>query len=407
MAKRPAATQPKPTPAPGNGRTPSVPPAPLRDGESTAARLFGSCALAIQPASPVPEGEADTGLRPFKGLLYTGNAVRTWFGLFVIDLARLKLPAEGQRIPALYGHFGPVGYLTAARMTAAGLEVEGNLITRGDSAAAMKAREIAELADAGFPWQMSAGIDMTVRLVDAGASVTVNGATHEGPVWVASQSRLREGSFVELGADPDTNTAVLRIAEGIHDMPDPAQLEMVDSDSITADWLKENKPEIVAAIKAEEVDQSSAADDAAAPVPDAGATMAAATVAELEALPGAGAEFIVAQLKAGATLVAAQSDLMARLAAEKNELTARLNAALKATAADPIPGGSGGSGGSGVARFEGARGEDPAQDWAGSPALRAHWTGRTATGTDEALARRAFIKFAEKQQESGESWLDA
>lgn len=383
------------------------PPSPLRSGESTSARLFGSCALAIETA---PATEADASLRPFRGLLYSGAAVRTWFGKFVIDLASLKLPAEGEKLPALYGHFGPVGYLTRAALTQRGLEVEGNLITRGDSEAAKKAREIAELADAGFPWQMSAGIDMTVRLVDTGDRVTVNGTEHEGPVWVASSSRLREGSFVELGADADTSTAVLRIAEGTHDMSDTAALETIDSDAVTVEWLKANKPELVAAIKAEEADETADMNEAADPVPDQGAAMAAAptpepaTVDQLSALPGAGDAFVVAQMKARATLAEAQAALMVTLAAERDEARARLAAAVKGTATDPINAGDPPPATAG--RFEGAAGADPAQDWANSAALRAHWTGRTRDH-DETVARRAFLKFAEAQRERRESWLDA
>lgn len=64
-----------------------------------------------------------------------------------------------------------------------------------------------------------------------------------------------------------------------------------------------------------------------------------ATVAELEAIPGASAEFIVAQLKANATLSEAKDAILAQLWAEKQQRVASDAAAkeaIKVTAAPLI-----------------------------------------------------------------------
>lgn len=62
----------------------------------------------------------------------------------------------------------------------------------------------------GFRWQMSIGARIKAAYeVPAGKKVTVNGRVHDGPVIVATKSRLNEISFVGSGGDEDN---VVRIA---------------------------------------------------------------------------------------------------------------------------------------------------------------------------------------------------
>jgi hypothetical protein len=66
--------------------------------------------------------------------------------------------------------------------------------------------QVAQDSDDGFPWQMSVRIEPSaVEEIQAGASVTVNGRLHQGPITVFRGGRIREVSFCALGADDNTN----------------------------------------------------------------------------------------------------------------------------------------------------------------------------------------------------------
>jgi hypothetical protein len=66
--------------------------------------------------------------------------------------------------------------------------------------------QVAQDSDDGFPWQMSVRIEPSaVEEIQAGASVTVNGKLHQGPITVFRGGRIREVSFCALGADDNTN----------------------------------------------------------------------------------------------------------------------------------------------------------------------------------------------------------
>ena len=66
--------------------------------------------------------------------------------------------------------------------------------------------QVAQDSDDGFPWQMSVRIEPSaVEEIQAGASVTVNGKVHQGPITVFRGGRIREVSFCALGADDNTN----------------------------------------------------------------------------------------------------------------------------------------------------------------------------------------------------------
>ena len=66
--------------------------------------------------------------------------------------------------------------------------------------------QVAQDSDDGFPWQMSVRIDPSaIEEIQAGASVTVNGKVHQGPITVFRGGRIREVSFCALGADDNTN----------------------------------------------------------------------------------------------------------------------------------------------------------------------------------------------------------
>jgi hypothetical protein len=77
------------------------------------------------------------------------------------------------------------------------------------SGAGPAAREVIDANDRGFPWQASIGGQVVkAEFVHPGTSVEVNGQRFEGPVIVARQFRLKEISFVVLGADEETSARI-------------------------------------------------------------------------------------------------------------------------------------------------------------------------------------------------------
>lgn len=121
----------------------------------------------------------------------------------VVDLAGMSI--KGNRKPILRQHDSDriAGY--SDKITKGNtLVLSGTLSARSGAG-----REVAELADEGFPWQASMGIGIeAVEYVKAGDSVTVNGAEFAGPGIVVRESTYKESSFVPLGADGDTSGVV-------------------------------------------------------------------------------------------------------------------------------------------------------------------------------------------------------
>lgn len=69
---------------------------------------------------------------------------------------------------------------------------------------------ITQLADEGFPWEMSVQVEAaSYEQVAAGKTVSVNGATLNGPITVMRRCMIREVSFVINGADAQTQATVL------------------------------------------------------------------------------------------------------------------------------------------------------------------------------------------------------
>ena len=118
----------------------------------------------------------------------------------MIDLAGLDIPA--QKIPVRFEHksFQGVGHTEKIRIVGTEVMAEG-VISRDTS----WARDVAQSAKNGFPWQASMGgpIHQT-DYVPFGQSVTVNGQTFEGECYVIRKMTLKEISFVDLAADENT-----------------------------------------------------------------------------------------------------------------------------------------------------------------------------------------------------------
>lgn len=164
--------------------------------------------LALTCEARIVEAAAADGkkLPRFSMTAYTGGPMRLgwWDSPVVIDLAGLKVPA--QHIPVRLQHDPGegVGHTDRIGVDNGRLTAEGTISRATDAA-----RDVAESARNGFPWQASVGASvLKYEFVKGGQSVVVNGQTHAGPLYVMRQTELAEISFVDLGADTNTSANV-------------------------------------------------------------------------------------------------------------------------------------------------------------------------------------------------------
>ena len=169
------------------------------------------------------EGEAAAGPKRFKIVAYTGAPIRQGWSRepVVIDVAGMKLP---DMVPVVIGHDYALGSILGQgkpSVEGGNIVVEGEILAKNGNA-----DQVVALAEAGYQFQASVGADVRRhQKVDADAAVTVNGATHVGPVRIVKASALREVSFVTLGADSQTSVAIAAedVAEEISMAADATQ----------------------------------------------------------------------------------------------------------------------------------------------------------------------------------------
>ena len=144
------------------------------------------------------------GPRKFTMLAYSGQPVLRSYGSMVIDLAGLSV---GKKTPILKNHDAEqiVGMGDKIEKTSQALAISGTVSKKTDAA-----KEVCELADEGFDWQASVGIDIQkLEFLSSDVTTMINGREVKGPMVVVRQSRLRESSFVPVGADEGTSGVVL------------------------------------------------------------------------------------------------------------------------------------------------------------------------------------------------------
>ena len=150
------------------------------------------------------EDDGDKRRRRFSMLAYSGSPVSRAYGKAVFSISGIEHKAK---VPILFNHDETriVGYADSVDMTGDGLRLSGVL-----SEATPEGRQIAELADEGFPWEASIGIAVeSWEDLDAGDSRSINGLDVDGPVAIGTRSRLLEVSFVTAGADKNTAAVVM------------------------------------------------------------------------------------------------------------------------------------------------------------------------------------------------------
>jgi hypothetical protein len=185
----------------------------------------------ITLAALAVEGDAPAVPR-FSMVAYTGEAMRIegWRFPVVVDLEGLTIPA--QRRPVRFGHsmYAGVGHTERVVVEAGRLLAEGAISRDTDIA-----REVVASGKRGFPWQASIGAQVQqAEFIRAGKSVTVNGRTLDGPLYVARRTTLGEISFVDLGADTHT-TATIAAQQREEDA-------LMDELDVTAVVEPDNKP---------------------------------------------------------------------------------------------------------------------------------------------------------------------
>lgn len=140
--------------------------------------------------------------RTFSGIAYSGEVITDhWFWDRVIfDLDSMQLKG---RIPALLEHRSSQ---RAGAINTHSINHQTGLTVTGDLMSNEFGTQVAQDSDDGFPWQMSVRIEPSaIEEIQVGASVTVNGKIHQGPITVFRGGRIREVSFCALGADDNTN----------------------------------------------------------------------------------------------------------------------------------------------------------------------------------------------------------
>ncbi|HSG02032.1 MAG TPA: hypothetical protein VLA20_12910, partial [Vicinamibacterales bacterium] len=89
----------------------------------------------------------------------------------------------------------------------------------------------------GFPWQASIGASVDeIEYVKRDIAVTVNGRKFTGPIYVAHKTTLNEISFVDLGADQQTEARIAaQHHKDVHAMQEHEELDqMTESESDAA-----------------------------------------------------------------------------------------------------------------------------------------------------------------------------
>jgi hypothetical protein len=224
----------------------SAPKSPPLEAQSELAILaparFGSPSATIAAADGKGPQQRTVEIVAYTGGLLTSQGDYGWDYPVVCDVQGFDLSQE--TFPLLDNHGGDwfnreklrdtvVGQANSARVSGSELKLSGGMF---DTEAA---REIIGLADQGFAWQTSIGAKVMARkFIPEGTSVEVNSRTFEGPVYVATKTKLREVSFVVLGDDSDTSAIIARLKKKGKAMNPTAIVADASDDEKFKAWCK-------------------------------------------------------------------------------------------------------------------------------------------------------------------------
>jgi len=150
------------------------------------------------------EGEGE-GVKRFTMTAYNGRpmSVDYYSRPVVIDLAGLTAKAP---LPILANHdpTAIVGHADEIEIGVSSLKLSGLI-----SGAGPMADQVQASAGKGFPWKASVGARPDqLEFVDEKTTITVNGKSLKGPLYVARKATLGEVSFVAIAADASTKVKV-------------------------------------------------------------------------------------------------------------------------------------------------------------------------------------------------------
>ena len=147
-----------------------------------------------------------------------------------------------QKIPVRLEHKSNQGVGHTEKIAIFGGEIIAEGIISRDTS---WAKDVAQSAKNGFPWQVSMGGPIhEAEYIPAGQKVTVNGKTFEGELYVVRNMTLKEISFVDIAADANTSATV------------EAQYDE-SPEIVTPDTKKEPQPKIELMEKNENVNMES------------------------------------------------------------------------------------------------------------------------------------------------------
>lgn len=153
------------------------------------------------------------GLPRFEIVASTGvpMVVEFWDQPVLVDLSGVAIPK--QTIPLRFMHRpdAGVGHTDTITVTADHILKATGVVSR----ATPEAEEVVASAKNGFPWQASVGLRVhDYRFVQPNESVTANGRTWSGPLYLVTRSTLYEISLVDLGGDMNTEARLISAHAG-------------------------------------------------------------------------------------------------------------------------------------------------------------------------------------------------
>jgi len=172
--------------------------------------------------------EKNDSLMKFTVMGYTGGVMKSGHGSVAIDLEGMKFRND---VTPMFQHHDStriVGHTDKKTITPHGLELSGVVSGTGEAA-----QEVISTSANGFPWQASVGVSILKhKLVADKEEFEVNGQTMTGPGVVLCQTEVFETSFVPLGRDKNTSSALFSEDFELELQPNKEQMIMEDKTKV-------------------------------------------------------------------------------------------------------------------------------------------------------------------------------
>lgn len=167
-------------------------------------KILFSGSVDIKAAEATEEG---TKLRSFMINAYNGGAMDVGFGKpVIVDLSGMEKPRNQIRIFKDHDNTKVLGHADIDNVSISASAINASGVFSGSNE---HVNEVITSSDNGFVWEASIGAEVKkLQYVKKGETVLVNGQTFQGDVYVARKTKLKEISFVALGADDSTSTLV-------------------------------------------------------------------------------------------------------------------------------------------------------------------------------------------------------